>query len=162
MVHAMPRQVQGFEQPTDMSYFYSGYCPLSTRIIGWMIAPTHWSTREEALRPLPGPLFWADEPPARDADAIGTRGGLASRVCERDVDAGASGDAELTLVYFIGGCTFAELSTLRWLGGQFRPPRDFLVATTHMTSGDEIIQSLSETFENHLCSLDDEVPAPNQ
>lgn len=147
-----------------MSYFYSGYCPLSARIVGWMMEPSpHWCTREEALRPLPGPLFWADDPPPRGADAAGGRGGPAPSIRERDVDADASsGDTEVTLIYFIGGCTFAELSALRWLGSQLRPPRDFLVATTHMTSGDEIIQHLSERFENHLCSLDDETQAPEQ
>jgi hypothetical protein len=162
--HLASRQVQGFEQPSDMSYFYSGYCPLSARIVGWMTATTpHWSAREEALRPLPGPLFWADAPLARDGDATAGRNSFASSVRESDVDADASEYPGTTLVYFIGGCTFAELSALRWLGSQFRPPREFLVATTHMTSGDEIIQSLSETFENHLCSLDDDThPPPRQ
>jgi len=39
---------------------------------------------------------------------------------------------------------------------QLRPPREFLVATTHMTFGDEIIvDSLTQPLENNLRSLDD-------
>jgi len=54
-----------------MSYFYSGYCPLSARIVGWMLSRTsHWSTRDEALRPLPGPLFWIDPPAVVASDGL--------------------------------------------------------------------------------------------
>ena len=88
-----------------------------------------------------------------------------------------------TLVFFIGGCTFAELAAVRWLGRhesptltfhphpdpnpnsspnphQVRwlgrhesPPREYIVATTHMCNGDDIVQSLVTSLENNLTRL---------
>jgi hypothetical protein len=46
------------------------------------------------------------------------------------------------LVYFIGGVTFAEVAALRWLGEKL--PFDFLVATTHITSGRKLMEQAVE------------------
>jgi len=139
-------EVEGLSDlPSALSYYYSGYCPLSTRLVGWMLARApHWSSRAEALGWLPGPLFW-EEPPPREGDeeeppATLPEGSVARR--------------EVAVVYFLGGCTYSEVSALRWLGQQLRPPVDFVVASTHMTSGDQIIESLMQTFENSLSSLE--------
>ena len=58
-----------------------------------------------------------------------------------------------TLVFFIGGCTFAELAAVRWLGRHESPPREYIVATTHMCNGDDIVQSLVTSLENNLTRL---------
>ena len=58
-----------------------------------------------------------------------------------------------TLVFFIGGCTFAELAAVRWLGRHESPPREYIVATTHMCNGDDIVQSLVTSLENNLKRL---------
>mmetsp|Transcript_24321 Transcript_24321/g.72126 ORF Transcript_24321/g.72126 Transcript_24321/m.72126 type:complete len:340 (+) Transcript_24321:844-1863(+) len=63
-------EVEGLSDlPSALSYYYSGYCPLSTRLVGWMLARApHWSSRAEALgrrpdahsfpRPAPWPADW--------------------------------------------------------------------------------------------------------
>jgi hypothetical protein len=106
--------------------------------------PTSLACSPQALGWLPGPLFW-EEPPPREGDeeeppATLPEGSVARR--------------EVAVVYFLGGCTYSEVSALRWLGQQLRPPVDFVVASTHMTSGDQIIESLMQTFENSLSSLE--------
>ena len=60
----------------------------------------------------------------------------------------------MTLVFFIGGCTYAELAAVRWMGGHESPPRQYVVATTHITSGDALIESVLHTFDNQLKRLD--------
>ena len=58
-----------------------------------------------------------------------------------------------TLVFFIGGCTYAELAAVRWLGRHESPPREYIVATTHLCNGDDIVQSLVTSLENNLTRL---------
>ena len=53
-----------------------------------------------------------------------------------------------------GGVTFAELAAVRWLGRHESPPRQYVVGTTHMCSGDSLIESLIHSFENNLKRLD--------
>ncbi|KAA0155483.1 hypothetical protein FNF29_01856 [Cafeteria roenbergensis] len=49
------------------------------------------------------------------------------------------------LVYFVGGVTFAEVAALRWLGE--RLPFDFLIATTHITSGRKLMEQAVEASQ---------------
>lgn len=42
-------------KPTDIAYVYSGYAPLSIRIIQTAFKPG-WKAKEETLRLLPGPV----------------------------------------------------------------------------------------------------------
>lgn len=45
------------------------------------------------------------------------------------------------LVYFIGGCTFSEISALRFLSQQEENNCDFLIATTNICNGNTFMQS---------------------
>ena len=56
----------------------------------------------------------------------------------------------LTLIFFIGGCTYAEIAALRWLGRNGTPRREYLIATTHICSGDMLMESLVASCENQL------------
>ena len=42
---------------------------------------------------------------------------------------------------------------VRWLGRHESPPREYIVATTHMFNGDDIVQSLVTSLENNLTRL---------
>jgi len=59
VVDEMPEHEIGAE-PSDMAYVYSGYAPLSVRVLGLMSRPD-WPAKEELLRPLPGPHFEAHQ-----------------------------------------------------------------------------------------------------
>ncbi|KAL6073863.1 Vacuolar protein-sorting-associated protein 33, variant 2 [Balamuthia mandrillaris] len=45
------------KQPTDIAYVYSGYAPLSVRLVQHAMQPGGWRSIEEVLRALPGPTF---------------------------------------------------------------------------------------------------------
>ena len=73
---------------------------------------------------------------------------------------GASGGAAreappVTLVFFLGGCTYAEIAALRWLSRNGVPRREYIVATTHICTGDTLLESLSEACDNQLEQIGD-------
>ncbi|GLH14586.1 Vacuolar protein sorting-associated protein 33a [Gryllus bimaculatus] len=59
--------------------------------------------------------------------------------------AGGAPDApKVVLVFFLGGCTYAEVAALRFLSQQEDSNVEFLVATTKMINGDSFLRSLME------------------
>jgi hypothetical protein len=90
--------VEEAEAAGDITYTYSGYAPLSVRVAQALARPGGAGS-EEALRLLPGPHFERrQELPS----------GVAAKSAEQ-------GQRPATLVFFLGGCTFAEVSALRFL-----------------------------------------------
>ncbi|KAI0756292.1 Sec1-like protein [Daedaleopsis nitida] len=49
-----------------------------------------------------------------------------------------------TVVFFLGGCTYTEIAALRWVGRQNKG-RKFLIATTGIISGNSIVDSIAGT-----------------
>ena len=103
-------------EPNDIAYVYSGYAqvnylhtslliqrdfryaPLSVRLIEMR---DQWKQHDEAMRLLPGPTIERDQ---ELPQAI-----LESRT------GGAAPSTKVTLVFFIGGITFTEISAIRYL-----------------------------------------------
>lgn len=50
-------------------------------------------------------------------------------------------ERKVTLVYFLGGVTYAEIAALRFLQ-QEDHPTDYIIATTHIINGDSFIDSI--------------------
>jgi len=61
-----------------------------------------------------------------------------------------TGKKPLTLVYFLGGVTFAEISALRFLSERESHGRDYLIATTKLCNGTSLIKSVKEKVTNGL------------
>ncbi|XP_056683837.1 vacuolar protein-sorting-associated protein 33 homolog isoform X2 [Spinacia oleracea] len=98
--------------PNDISYVFSGYAPLSVRLIQQAIR-SGWRPIEEILKLLPGPHFETKRGGLSRASSLESlTGGSAN------VDKAASGRRSVVLVVFIGGVTFAEISALRFLSSQ--------------------------------------------
>jgi hypothetical protein len=82
---------------------------------------------EELLRPISGPLF--EEVQSIPATASARAG------------AGAGADKpKVTVVFYIGGITFTEISALRWLAKA--ESRDIVICTTKLISGQTFLDSL--------------------
>lgn len=148
IVDALPNHDIGAEPP-DMAYVYAGYAPLSVRLLQAMVAQP--PTLEETMQLLPGPYF-------SHFQRVAAEGGSASSAAAAETGASAGHAVNVaevpatpvTLVFFLGGCTYAEIAALRWLGRNGTPRRDYIVATTHICSGDTLIESLVATCDNHL------------
>ncbi|XP_015776402.1 PREDICTED: vacuolar protein sorting-associated protein 33A-like [Acropora digitifera] len=122
------------QNPNDIAYVFSGYAPLTVRLAQFLARPQAWRGLEEVLRLLPGPAIEEIQrlPP-----------GLQKRASP---GAGHSIDSpsKVTLIYFIGGCTHAEISALRFLSRQENSQMDYLIATTKIINGTALLQSIME------------------
>uniref|UniRef100_A0A3B4V6S4 VPS33B late endosome and lysosome associated n=1 Tax=Seriola dumerili TaxID=41447 RepID=A0A3B4V6S4_SERDU len=108
--------------PRDMAYIFSGaYIPLSCKLIEQVLERDGWTGLEEVTRLLNGHEF-----------AV--------------TDVKAKSDAQrVVLVMFLGGCTFSEISALRFLGRE--RGYKFIVVTTAITNSSRLIEAL---LDNHV------------
>ncbi|XP_023566250.1 vacuolar protein sorting-associated protein 33B isoform X2 [Octodon degus] len=109
--------------PRDMAYVFSGaYVPLSCRIIEQVLERRSWQGLEEVVR-----LLNCSECSFTDMTKE---------------DRASSESLRLILVVFLGGCTFSEISALRFLGREkgYR----FIFLTTAVTNSARLMEAMSE------------------
>ncbi|XP_021771399.1 vacuolar protein-sorting-associated protein 33 homolog [Chenopodium quinoa] len=124
--------------PNDISYVFSGYAPLSIRLIQQAIR-SGWRSIEEILKLLPGPHLETKRGAlSRGSSVESLSGGSAN------VDKAASGRRSVVLVVFVGGVTFAEISALRFLSSQELMAYDIIVATTKVINGQTLLDPFVE------------------
>lgn len=125
------------QAPNDASYVYSGYAPLSVRLAQFLAQPG-WRAISEALNMLPEPTLTdlQQRPPGARRPRRGSVSSLQSST--------AGEEPKVTLVFFLGGCTYAEISALRFLSQQDDAPVEYLIATTKLINGRTFLQSLNE------------------
>ncbi|CAK9317014.1 unnamed protein product [Citrullus colocynthis] len=126
--------------PTDIAYVFSGYAPLSIRLVQQAVR-SGWRPIEEILKLLPGP------------HSETRRGGFLSSSSYDSLQGASTSNDQVTdgrrtvvLVVFVGGVTFAEISALRFLSGQEGMAYELIVGTTKIVSGN----TLTETFLEKL------------
>jgi len=112
--------------PKDIAYVYSGYAPLSIRLIEAASNAGSWRAIDDVLRMLPGPSFEEFQ------------------LVPQGVDNSARTSSNVTLVFFLGGVTHAEISALRFLSKKSEGTRDYVVATTKMINGNTFLSSIVE------------------
>jgi len=128
------------ERDGDVSYAYSGYAPISARLVERAVRPPPqgWASLEESLKILPGPLFQRTQEPKRRPGPWD----ITPPVCGAQ-----SKPRRVVLVMFVGGVTFSEVSALRFLSRQQQGGASIVVATTKLTSGEALIGTLCDTLE---------------
>ncbi|XP_038056680.1 vacuolar protein sorting-associated protein 33A-like [Patiria miniata] len=119
------------QNPHDISYVYSGYAPLSVRLAQFLAKPG-WRSIEEVLRLIPGPTV-------EETQQIPY--GLLKK---RTIGDSQSDNQKVTLVFFIGGVTYAEMAALRFLSNQDDGPMEYLIATTQVINGHNWLRSIME------------------
>ncbi|KAE8618121.1 hypothetical protein XENTR_v10009279 [Xenopus tropicalis] len=106
--------------PKDMAYIFSGaYIPLSCKLMEQVLQRKGWTGLEEVTRLLNGNEF-------------------AEQLCDRN-----SGSQRTIVAVFLGGCTFSEISALRFLGKE--AGYKFIFLTTSITNGARMLESMMET-----------------
>ncbi|KAG2634058.1 hypothetical protein PVAP13_2NG231900 [Panicum virgatum] len=121
--------------PSDVSYIFSGYAPLSIRLVQHAVR-SGWRSVEELLKLLPGPHLDLKRGGSFDSSLEVQPGSGAQQSIDR------VGRRSLVLVVFIGGVTFAEIAALRFLSAQEGMGHDFLVATTKVVNGNTILRAI--------------------
>lgn len=128
--------IEGFQEvaPTDISYVHSFYAPLSIRIIENSLKPQGWQSIANSLNSLPGPSFKDFQAPLI---GIGNRrSSFSSEISGLEVP-------RCILVFFVGGCTLAEISALRFLQKKEDNNVEFIVLTTNIINKNTVIKNLS-------------------
>nr|AWD26886.1 vacuolar protein-sorting-associated protein 33-like protein [Prunus yedoensis] len=122
--------------PNDIAYVFSGYAPLSIRLVQHAVR-SGWRPIEEILKLLPGPHSETKRGRFSSSPSLDTLQGPSA-----NVDKVVDGRRSLVLVVFIGGVTFAEISALRFLSAQEGMAYDLIIGTTKIASG----HTFTETF----------------
>ncbi|KAH8153772.1 uncharacterized protein LAJ45_01539 [Morchella importuna] len=132
--------------PDDISYVYSGYAPLSIRLIQCIIqkplmtatakganagvntGAAGWKGFEDVLKSIKGKTF--DEFQRGEDKAVRARNIL-------------NGQAEkkVTVVFFVGGCTFTEIAALRFIAKREEARRQILIGTTAIINGNKMMRA---------------------
>ncbi|KAH0678004.1 hypothetical protein KY285_025805 [Solanum tuberosum] len=126
--------------PNDISYVFSGYAPLSIRLVQHAMR-SGWRPIEEILKLLPGPHSDIKRGGFSSSPSLDSLNGSL-----HNSDKVVDGRRSLVLVVFIGGVTSAEISALRFLSAQEGMAYDIIVATTKIVNG----STLTETFVEKL------------
>lgn len=129
--------VNDMENPTDIPYIFSGYAPLSIRLVQHAVR-SGWRSIEELLKLLPGPHLDLKRGVSNINSSLEVLPGSMSQ----QQSAERADRRSLVLVVFIGGVTSAEISALRFLGAQEGMGYDFLVATTKVITGNTLLRPI--------------------
>ncbi|OMO93071.1 Sec1-like protein [Corchorus olitorius] len=126
--------------PNDIAYVFSGYAPLSIRLVQHAVR-SGWRPMEEILKLLPGPHTETK------------KGGFASsasfdtlQAASSGIEKVADGRRSLVLVVFVGGVTFAEISALRFLSAQEGMAYDVIIGTTKIVNGSTLAESFFQIY----------------
>lgn len=144
------------QDPTDISYVFSGYAPLSVRIVQCALQksqltrltnpransiPTNGSTSPATQAQSPGWKGFEDvlaRIKGATVDEV-QRGADLDASKARQVLKGSGGGPTTSIVFFLGGITYAEIAALRFVGKQLGEKRKLLIATTGIISGDRAV-----------------------
>uniref|UniRef100_A0A3Q2CDG2 VPS33B late endosome and lysosome associated n=1 Tax=Cyprinodon variegatus TaxID=28743 RepID=A0A3Q2CDG2_CYPVA len=113
--------------PKDMAYIFSGaYIPLSCKLIEQVLERDGWIGLEEVTRLINGHEF-------------AVTGWITGKFPSK-------GDSQrIILVMFLGGCTFSEISALRFLGKE--KGYKFIIVTTAITNSSRLLEAM---LDNHV------------
>ena len=153
------------QEPSDIAYVYSGYAPLSIRLVqciiqkpylfsltkpgssGGTVAPSStitssssnsgWHGFEDAVKSVRGDSF--NRVQKGDEQAVKARHLLhaSSR------SSGADARAKTIVIMFLGGVTFTEIAALRFIARQL-DGRKILICTTGMIGGNAMVETAIE------------------
>lgn len=136
--------------PNDIAYVFSGYAPLSVRLVQCVLQKSYLlslgNRNPTTAAATPSGTGWKGF-----EDTLGRIRGATVDVTQRGHDADASnarktlrGSKEgpkLSLVFFLGGITYAEVAALRFVSAQLEASsgRKLVIATTSIISGDRAV-----------------------
>ena len=136
------------QDPNDIAYVYSGYAPLSVRLVQCIIQKQHllsitrgasaasssaissaahgWQGFEDALKSVRGETFNR------------VQKGEEQAVKARHMLAGAGGK-KTVVIMLLGGITFTEIAALRFVARQEEARRRILICTTDVMGGNRMV-----------------------
>ncbi|KAI3323531.1 Sec1-like protein [Xylariaceae sp. AK1471] len=140
--------------PDDIAYVYSGYAPLSIRLIQCVLQKQYlfsitrgnaaggagtlaggsaqgWRGFDEVVKHARGPAF--DETQKGEDKAVKARALLSG-----------GGDKKTVFVVFVGGITFTEIAALRFIAKKEEARRNIVICATSIISGNKMMEAAIE------------------
>ncbi|KAK0381259.1 flavin containing amine oxidoreductase [Colletotrichum limetticola] len=140
------------DDPNDIAYVYSGYAPLSIRLVQCVLqkqyllkvtrgngasgatgasAAQGWHGFDEAVKHVRGQTFY--ELQKGEEKAVKARALLSGGT-----------EKQTVFVVFVGGITFTEIAALRFIAKQEEARRNIVICTTSIISGDRMMDAAIE------------------
>ncbi|WEW58851.1 Vacuolar protein-sorting-associated protein 33 [Emydomyces testavorans] len=143
------------QNPDDIAYVYSGYAPLSIRLIQCILQKTHVLSLTKSLpapaaaasggTPSPGWLGFEDIVKS----ARGSTFNIVQKAEEKAARAKqmltGTGDVKTVFIFFLGGLTFTEIAALRFIGQQEAARRRIMICTTGIINGNKMMDAAIKT-----------------
>ena len=124
--------------PSDISYVYNGYSPISVRLIEYFIEHKGITPLlQKNVLKLVGVKPEHVKIPQGEAKFFNPQAQGAPGQVARP----AFGKKKKVLVYFIGGITYAEIAALRFLTNLY-PSFKFIIATTSIINGESALKQI--------------------
>ncbi|KAI0482629.1 vacuolar protein sorting 33A-like protein [Xylariaceae sp. FL0804] len=136
--------------PNDIAYVYSGYAPLSIRLVQCVLQKQYllsitrgngvgatasgaqgWRGFDEAAKHARGPTF--DESQKGEDKAVKARALLSG-----------GSDKKTVFVVFVGGITFTEIAALRFIAKKEEARRNVVICTTSIINGNRMMEAAIE------------------
>ncbi|KAI0974228.1 Sec1-like protein [Xylaria arbuscula] len=137
--------------PDDIAYVYSGYAPLSVRLVQCVLQKQYmfsitrsnagagagtvagsgaqgWRGFDDVVKHARGPAF--DEIQKGEDKAVKARALLSG-----------GGDKKTVFVIFVGGITFTEIAALRFIAKKEEARRNIVICTTSIISGNKMMEA---------------------
>ena len=167
-------------EPEDIAYTYSGYAPLSVRIVQSILQKNHlqalhkaplpitststgWTGFEDILKAAKGPTFTLAQ---RADDEKAGRARTALAAPSAAANSAAPVLAKTVVIMYLGGITFAEVAALRFIGKQLEAlegskKRRLLICTTSIISGRKVMEDVIEkgSLGKHAAAPVERAPA---
>lgn len=143
------------KDPEDISYVYSGFAPLSIRLVQCILQKPYILSLIKGGSSVSGAASPMNQASGASPGWLGledvvksARGSTFSIVQKGDDKAARarqtlSGNSEAKTVYvfFLGGITFTEIAALRFIAAQESPRRKVVICTTGVINGDRMMDA---------------------
>ncbi|KFH47998.1 Vacuolar protein sorting-associated protein 33A-like protein [Hapsidospora chrysogenum ATCC 11550] len=143
------------DDPNDVAYVYSGYAPLSIRLVQCILQKQYllqltkggggnnasavagagsrgWHGFDDAVKHVRGQTFYEHQ--KGEDKAVKARALLSG-----------GGNRQTVFVVFVGGITFTEIAALRFMAKQEEGRRNIVICTTSIISGNRMMDAAIET-----------------
>jgi len=144
------------DDPNDVAYVYSGYAPLSIRLVQCVLQKQYllnatkggtgggsggvasgvgsqgWHGFDDAVKHVRGATFYEHQ--KGEDKAVKARALLSG-----------NGSRQTVFVVFVGGITFTEIAALRFIAKQEESRRNIVICTTSIISGNRMMDAALET-----------------
>jgi hypothetical protein len=140
-------------EPDDIAYAYSGYAPLSVRLVQCVVQKQYISSLSQSNASSAGGagLGWRPFEDTvkliRGATVDETQMGEEKAVRARNMLNGSSGEGKTVMVLFLGGVCRAEVAALRFVAKKLKEEgkgKRLLILTTNVINGDEAVGAALE------------------